>query len=879
MSHSVLKKFRTYFNIWLVIVLIAICCGSCSTKKNTFTRRLYHNMTAKYNGYFNGNEALKDGVAALEKAHIDDYSKILKIYRLGTADNATAQNTNFDKAYTKASTVIQKHSIFIKNKEYVRWIPEAYLLVGRSYFYKQEYKLASEAFDYIIKQYSNWPIRYNAMLWLVRCYNEQKKFEKAESTLALVQSKIEKKLVPKSVIKEYPIIYADYHIKQENYDQAIEHLVSAIDLNKKKSLNVRLCFILAQIYQKTGNISGATNLYDRVIRMNPVYEMAFNAKINKAICFDATMGDSKDLKKLLNKMAKETKNEDYLDQIYYALAEICMKEQDTTCAIDNYKLSAEKSVSNNNQKATSYLKLANLYFSKPDYELAEAYYDSTMVVLPEDYPDYKKIESLTTILSDLVKNIRVVKLQDSLQKLSKMTSEERDKIINEIITNVIKEEQKKQEEEYQKQQNIYNANVNTITTTTTAWYFYNTTAVNFGKTEFVKKWGSRKLEDLWRLSNKQAENPFGDGTEESDTTGSDTSAIVTSNLKDKNYYLKDIPVTAEDLAKSDEKIAEALYNIGQIYQNDLLDYPKAIETYEDLTDRFPQMDDYLLQTYYQLYLIYDLASNATKKEYYKNLVCTKDPQSDFCNMLKDPNYKKISTETKNLAATLYEETYNSFLVLGWDSVLAKCSRAINLYANDTSLIPKFYYLMAAAQGNTKDSTGMVTSLIYIIDNYTSSPVKPKAQILYDFCTGKTTVVNSSTTDTISMPVTTEKYILDDDAIHYYALVVNLTDKTVKVSDIKNALSNYNTTNYSATKLTISNIFLDNTRQVITVINFEDKEKAILYYNAIKNNTTIFGKLKPADYTQFVISVDNYPSMYKKKDVENYYQFFLDNYFK
>jgi tetratricopeptide (TPR) repeat protein len=874
-----LKKHNLYLNGWLVIVLLAFLLGSCSTKKNSFTRRFYHNMTAHYNGYFNGNEALKEGVVALDKATIDDYSKILQIYRLGTEADATSQNANFDKAYTKSSTVIQKHSIFKKNKEYVRWIPEAYLLIGKSYFYKKEYKLAAETFDYVAKQYTNWPIKYNAMLWMVRCYNEQKKYEKSESTLALVESKIEKDLVPKSVKKEYPVVYADYLIKKESYEQSIEYLMSGIDLNKKKSLNVRLCFILAQVYQETGNIAGATKMYDKVISKNPAYEMEFNAKINKAICFDATKGDSKSLKKLLNKMARETKNKDYLDQIYYALAEICMKEKDTTCAIDNYKLSAIKSVSNTKQKATSYLKLANIYFSMPEYELAEAYYDSTMTVLPEDYPDYAKIKSLSAILSDLVDNIKVVELQDSLQKLSKMSVTERDQVINDIITNVIKEEQKKKEEEYLKQQNIYTANENTIATTNaTSWYFYNPTTVNFGKTEFIKKWGSRKLEDLWRLTEKQAVDPFADNTNYSDTASGDSTGTTVNNLKDKDYYLKDIPVTAEDLAASDDKIAAALYNIAQIYQNDLLDYTKAIETYEDLMKRFPAKEDYMLKTYYQLYLVYDQLSDAGKSDYYKNLVCTKGPQSDFCNLIKDPNYKKVTTETKNLATTLYTETYDAYIISKWDSVLAKTTRAISLYSNDTSLVPKFSYLKAVALGKTHDSTAMVTLLKNIIDTYPGSNVKPRAQMLYDFCTGKTSA-NVAVKQDSSTTAATETYKLDADAIHLYVLVISVKDKTVKVNDIKNAISDYNTANYSATKLTVSNVFLDNTRQLMTVANFDSKAKAMLYFNGIKSNTTIFGKLKPSDYSQFVISVDNYPSMYKKKDIENYYLFFLDNYLK
>ena len=835
-------------------------------------------MTARYNGYFNGNESFKTGLLELEKLHVDDYSKILPIYKLGTAENVTSLNSYFDKAFTKASTVIHRHSIFIQKKEHVRWIPEAYMLIGKSYFYKQEYKLASETFDYIIKQYNNYPVKYNAMLWLAKTYNQQKKYEKAESMLDLFENKMEKKNVPKSAIKEFPIVYADYQLKQEKYEPAIEYLISGIDKNNKKQTRTRLRFILAQIHQKTGNLAAASKLYDKVIKMNPVYEMTFNARINKAMCFDASSGNSKEIKKLLNKMAKDSKNKDYLDQIYYALAEICMKEADTTCAITNYKLSAAKSVSNNNQKAISFLKLGRLYFSIPKYVPAEAYYDSAMTVLPKDYPDYDKISALSGILKDLVKNILVVELNDSLQKLSKMTPEQRNKVVDDIITNVIKEEQKKKEEEYQKQQNIYNASVNSNTTTTsTAWYFYNPSAVNFGKAEFIKKWGNRKLEDVWRLSNKQQESNFGEDTSSVDSTSTDSLKItVSNNLKDKNYYLKNIPLTEADIEKSNDKIAEALYNIGMIYHNDLNDLPKTIETYDDLIKRFPANNDYILKTDYQLYFVYDELDDNTKRDYYKNLICTKSPESDYCNIISNPNYKKITAENKDIAANLYKETYSAFLASKWDSVIAKSNRAVALFGADTSLVPKFNYLKAVSYVKNKDSVNCVKTLQSIIDKYPASPVKPKAQNLLDFYTGKTkTAVTSK--DSIKN-ASAKTYKLNEEAIHLYVLVVTL-DKSIKISDLKNALSDFNTKNFSIGKLTISNVYLDNTRQIITITNFENKTKAMLYYNSLKNNKNVFSKLKPSDCMQFIISVDNYPIMYKNKDIDSYYQFFTKNYLK
>jgi tetratricopeptide (TPR) repeat protein len=860
----------------IVIVLVFALFNSCSTKKNTFTRRLYHNLTARYNAYFNGNESFKTGVVELEKLHIDDYSKVLPVFKLGTAENATSLSSYFDKAFTKASKVITRHSIFIKNKEHIRWVPEAYLLVGKSYFYKQEYKLAAETFDYIVKTYPEFETKYPAMLWLARANDQLKKYEKAESTLDFVQEKMDKTSLPKVADRAFPLAYADYHIKQENYQPAIEYLISGIEKNRKKSVRARLRFILAQIYQYNGNLNAATELYKKVIKMNPPYVMAFNAKINEAICYDASTGSSKEIKKLLNKMIKDTKNKDYLDQIYYALAEICMKENDTTCAISNYKLSADKSVSNNSQKALSFLKLAKLYYSRPDYENAEAYYDSTMTVLPKDYPDYKNIATLDRVLKDLVKNIRVVQLQDSLQKLSKMSVADRNKIIDGIITDVIKEEQKKQQEEYQKQLNISNANANTtLAQNTSSWYFYNPNSVNFGKTEFIKKWGNRKLEDLWRLSNKQMQNDFGTTENTEDSTATDSVKKVTANnLKDKKFYLKNIPVTADDIKKSNDKIANALFNIGTIYQNDLKDLPKAIDAYDDLVKRFPDNKDYNLKTYYQLYLVYDAMPDDTKRDYYKNLICSKEPESDYCSIIKDPNFHKVTSKNKDVVASLYQETFDAFKAAKWDTVINKANQAIAMFKADTTIIPKFIYLKAVSYGKNKDSLNFVKTLQLIITKYPSSIVAPKARDLLDFYTGKSGV---KTTAADSLKAIAKKgYTYDENAIHLYVMIVNLS-KSLKISDLKNLISDYNTKNFSTANLSISNIFINNTQQMVTVTNFPNKEKAMLYYNDIKKNKDVFSKLKPSDCKQFVISVDNYPALYKNKDVDNYYLFFTKNY--
>ena len=241
------KPFQiALFSIFILLLLATI---SCSTKKNKFFNRKYHSTTAHYNAFFNGNEGLKEGVATLSKAHIDDYTTILSVYKLGTPENAQTIFPQMDLAIKKGSISIQKHSMFIKNKEYNKWIDKCYMIIGKAQYYKKEYELSITTFEYIVAQFAN-PVKSEALLWIVRCYNEKHQYEKAQYYLDQIKESIKKKNINKYTEKEYPIVLADFYIKQLNYELAIKHLTDAIKLNKNKKVRTRLTFILAQGLRK-----------------------------------------------------------------------------------------------------------------------------------------------------------------------------------------------------------------------------------------------------------------------------------------------------------------------------------------------------------------------------------------------------------------------------------------------------------------------------------------------------------------------------------------------------------------------------------------------------------------------------------------------------
>lgn len=870
-------KLKYFIAVPFFLSLIVVALYSCSTKKNTFTRRAYHNLTAHYNAYFNGNEALKEGVNELQKKAPDNYVNVLPVFNYGTKQDAQAIYTFMDRAIEKASIVIQRHSIFIKRVEHVKWIDRSYLMIAKSYLYKQDYDLAIQTCDFIAGRYKKSPTVYGANLTKARALIQQGKFSDAENILTSLTGKIEKDKATKEVEKEFPLVLADLYVKQGNYSQAIEFLQASLKLNKKKYFKIRLNFILAQVFQRTGDLQRATESYKKVLSYNPPYEMTFSAKINMAKCYDVASGDSKLIKSQLNKMLKDEKNKEYKDQIYYALAEVYLKENNEDDAIKNLLLSARTSIKNDYQKGISYLKLGEMFYTSAVYKSAQIYYDSAVVFLPKDYPNISMIASRKNTLNDLVKNITVVELEDSLQRLALLPEGERIKKIDGIIAQIIADEQKRRQEEADRQQALNNlaANNTNFSTSNSQWYFYNSQSIAMGFSEFTRKWGNRKLEDLWRLTNKQIISfDFDNKDQNADSVASDSIAAASFNPKDRNSYLKQIPVTPDMISKSNEKIKEALFNIGMIFKNGIGDLDKSIEYFEKLINRFPD-NQYLGASYYYLYKIYEEKENISKADYYKNLLVSKFPNSDYSRILTDPNYYRTLDSLKNLVAGYYKITYLAYTNADYNTVIKNCDSALIKY-NSKEYNPKFEYLKALTIAKTQGVEMFKKALQGIIQKYPACEVKTLAQntlnTLNDLNKNGSGVPGDSTANNVQ---DASIYKFNPGDFHFYILIADA--RNININELKVAFSDHNLKMYSLDKLIVNSLFLDEKREVINVARFENKDKAMDYYLSVKNNKSVTSKIKNGDFQHFVISANNYSAFYKNKDVDKYLLFFNQYY--
>ena len=874
----------------LAILLAIMVLASCSTKKNKWNRRVWHNMTSHYNVWWNGNQSMKEGEKTLRDNVKDDYTKTLPVFNYGTKENALALNQPMDRTIEKDAICIQKHSMRFNNEERVRWIDDAFIDMGKAHFYKQDYVPARRTFEYAATQFRKSPDRFTATLWLAKTYIATKQYEKAESMLQaiLVASDNEDEKIPKYVRTNIDLVYADYYIAMGKENDAVKYLRSALLTAKGKYNKTRAMFILGQIYQNQNDKPRATEQFKNVIRKHPSYEMTFEAKMNLARCYDA---DTTTIMKMLNNMLKDSKNTDFKDRIYYAMAGVALENQNVDDGVKYLRRSVATSTTNNMQKIKSSLDCANILFGNNDYILSQAYFDTAVMTMDRTYPGYDSLLNLSVMLTDLVSNLTVYYTQDSLLRLADMDSIHRNAIIDQVIEDY-KEEQKRLEEQREIQQQIAlnGGNDNSGSAVPTGndgnWYFYNNTTRNRGMNDFKVKWGNRMLEDYWFISNKQSfaqEMPQEELSEEElalmseEERESYLKALEISKDTtqytplDRGYYLKQIPFTQGAKDQANQQIAEALNNIGFIYYNDLSDYPRSIEAYSELTERYPDNSNEVSAWYY-LYKMHSSRKETADAEKYKNLVLTKYPDSNQAKIILDPEYFIKANERGAEAEQLYAKTFEAYQNGQYQRVMMNVKKARQQFDGDTLYMPRFEFLNAISLGYVEVVDSMAYSLLRLIQTYPESSIKPyaldvllKANDMYNL--GLNIESARPKDDKVVEKESPYTFRPNDE---YFILVI--CNKKVRINPLKVRLSDFNKNNFRMDQLKIKNLMLNKDDAMLTVEKFENVDKALDYQTALFLNDYVFGGIDEENYKVLIISVSNYPIFYQEKNVDEYLDF-------
>jgi tetratricopeptide (TPR) repeat protein len=856
-----LRKLCLYFFLILATGMVA----SCSSERNTWTSKAYHNTTAHFNGYYYANEEIRKIEGTIRKSQVDDYNGILRLFP--TFDSALAKG--YDKEVQEA---VKMASLAIQRHPNSKWVDDAYILVGKARLYSLDWGNAIQTFKHVNTKSRDMNAKHLAIINLIRTYIEHKEFNNAQAAIDYLQ-KAELNRVNR---KKFHLEKAYYYQLLNDYDNMVRNLTSADPLLKKNDRRGRIYFIIGQVYQELGFESEAYNYYKKCLSTNPEYEVDFYARLYMAQVTEISRSrDINTARKSFKKLLKDSKNKEFHDKIYYEMGIFELKQKNLNEAIENFNLSVRRGT-NKKIDGEAYLRLGEIYYDTlRKYELSQAYYDSAITSLPADYEGYQAIKARQEILNEFVKHLKTIQWQDSLLTLSFLDSATIRARIDTVLTARKKAEASRASKKKKRSNrveitsgpdnNIFSGNDNSENT---AWYFGNPSAMGIGQTEFIRIWGNIRLEDNWRrsqrsTSGRSASPVTGDSTSLTKDTGNTSPGTVADPVDaEYNRITKEIPRTPEAKKEALSKIEEAYFRLGDIYYFKLQENENAAETYTTLLRRFPQTT-HEPEVLYTLYLI-TKETDPAKAETYASLLKSKHPNSTFAKILINPAYLKESGLAIEKQKALYKLAYENFQLQDYAASRQTISEALAM--GETSFTPSLNLLTVLITGETENISKYQYELDQFIKTYEGNALAVYAQKLLE------TSRKFQQTEEKRKGI---QYVRSFEEPHYFVLVYKRAEKMDEIASA--ALENFNRENYKELNLKTSNLVFNDEYTLTFVADLPENSTAIAYYKTFIEKLSSITTLRNHKFNNFVITKDNFDIFYRTKGLDEYIQFFEKNY--
>ena len=714
---------------------------SCSTKKDAFLNRNYNALTTQYNILYNGGVAFDQGLNEINLNYEDDFFELLPIeplsfenikFRIPILSTGAKEPgigfdvkkteepeeplTPFDIAEQKAVKAIQKHSMNINGKERNKKIDDAYLLLGKSRYYTERFIPAIDAYNYIIANYPNASLINETKIWRAKAHIRIENEELAIETLEILLRKPD---LPDFIREDANTALAMAYAKLDSVNTVRNYLWEATKTSKNKTQRARNLFVLGQLYSLDKIKDTASMVFKKLINFKQApYKFRIHAQIELA---KNAVSDSSSLAILerYKKLIKNRDNRPYLDAIYYQMAVLEQERDSLNEAILNYNKSLRAKNGGAKQKTYSYEQLAKIYFKDLDYVTSGAYYDSILQVANnKNTLRIKRFERRAKNLSSLVKYEKNLQKNDSILTLAALPKEQLEQYFQEYIDKIKKED----EELAQKKLNqiSFGSSFGGGLQSTKAkgkWYFYNTQSLGFGKSEFKRVWGSRPLEDNWRISDKSII-----------VNGSNEDKDLITSIKNPRYeistYLETVPSSAKELDSLTFDRNTALFELGLIYKEQFKNPPKATRNLERLLVSNPDKE-LILPANYHLYQLYSLTGN-TKAAQYKDFILNSYPDSPFSKIILNPEVELSKEKEVDEDSEVYEIAYKLYKDDFFEDAICFIDMTIPTLIEGSILVSKFELLKAYAIGKYQNKDSYIAALEKVAVGYPQTEQGKKA---------------------------------------------------------------------------------------------------------------------------------------------------------
>jgi len=851
---------------FLLLGVAIVLLHSCSSEKNTWTSKAYHNTTAHYNGYYYAREEIQKIEKTIWSGLSDDYNKILRLYPTVDTAMASSYDKDIQESIKMASLAIQRHP----NS---KWVDDCYILVGKARLYSLDFGNAIQTLKYVNTKSKEPDARHRAIIQLIRTFTEYKEYNNGQSAIDYISKEKLDKTNQKHLLLEKAYFYQE----QADYDNMVRNLTGVAPMLRKKDRPGRVYFIIGQVYQKLGFESEAYNYYRKCIATNPEYEVDFYARLYMAQVTEISRSKSVNAaRKSFKKLLKDSKNKEFRDKIYYEMGIFELKQKNVENAIADFKQSVREGT-NKRVDGEAYLRLGELYYDTlRNYKLSQAYYDSAIQALPLDYENYEAIKARQEILDEFVENLNTIQWQDSLLRLSTLDSVGLRAIIDSAYQakkalaekNVSKKKRRNRIEINATDDVFGSGDDSSIGDESADWYFGNPSAMSIGQTEFRRVWGDIVLEDNWRRSLRSSKAAVTNG-------GAGDSTAIASSQKPLAEVAPADPVAAEfvkvnsQIPRTDEekkealkKIEDAYFNVGDIYYFKLKENENAADYFTRLLQRFPETE-YEPEILYRMYLMYK-DTDAAKAEQYANTLRTKHPNSTFAKTLDNPDYMKESNLATEKQKELYKEAYANYV----DHDYIKATRLINeAHAIGVSTFtPTLKLLEILILGKTEDISKYQYQLGEFLKANAGTDLAAYAQTLLD--------ASRQVQDAKTLRVGVQ-YIRSLNEPHYFVMIYRNDENLGNLPTL--TLEKFNMDNFRDLRLKSTNMVFNPENTMTLVDGLPRVSAAIEYVKTFNEKLATLTELRSHKFHSFVITKDNFDILYRTKGLDEYLQFFEKNY--
>ncbi|MDR7128937.1 tetratricopeptide (TPR) repeat protein [Algoriphagus sp. 4150] len=862
-------------------IAILLFTGACSSERNTFVNRTFHNVTAHYNAYYLADVKLKEVESEVFQNYKEDYTQILPVFIPFDSATIQANSEKLQSSRELASKAIEWHRIS-------NWVDDSYYILGKLDYYQSHFDDAQNTFKYVNVNSKNADLRHQTLITLLRLYVDQGEFENANFTIDYLSK--EKGISEKNRYDLYRTL-AYYYEKRGDKSGVIGALDKAIEYSQSKKEKSRINFILAQRYQREGFDALAYEYYEKSLAGNPPYERSFYAQLYAQQV--AELNASKDVRKVrkyYNDLYEDPKNRDLKDVVIYERALFEEKQGDTVLTLDLLHQAAKEPGSNPRVKGYIYQKLAEINLTEfKNYRATKYYLDSALTFINESDPIAVAITNQKESLDQYVFHYERINGNDSLLTLAELTSDEQ-KLVAE---NYIKSEEERLLREAKALQKPQSTSIfdNLLAFSDrgsgSSFYFHNSVAMQQGAIDFRRTWGNRTLQDNWRRSAASFQSPPPPLREpsEEDYTAVEEESLV-SQLPTIEDLLAKIPNSPEQIETLNLELEESYFELGKLLYFDLKEIEQSIENLETLVRDYPNSSR-KPEAYYLLYLAQkDLGGNSQQ---YVGRLNREFPESQYTYSVNNPD-----AASGNLAyvesSKRYEQAYDAFYDGQYQISKAIIKSALEEYPltrNTERLL--LLDIMVTGKMDTRIryrerlenyiQNAQDTNLVELARNMLKpmlsqselAELNPKEIEEAD----STKVENGKVAENGKNEVSTG-YKYSETTTHIFVIAMD-PGQAEGAKSLLADLESFHSTNFSKERLRTGNMNMNRENAIFIISPFSNAAKAKNYYSKFQKEFKSDGLPDEVKSNSFVISIENFQALNKSKNLEEYRTFFKSAY--